>query len=62
MISLYGVQNQSGKIYFYGPLDQNDLDGTTLTSAQAWNALWNALNSAGVLVTMPYSAEVHSET
>jgi len=35
MISLYGVQNQSGKIYFYGPLDQNDLDGTTLTSAQA---------------------------
>src|SRR5258708_2940650 len=45
MISLYGWQYQRSLIYFPGPMDEYDLNNTTLTSSQAWNDLWTDLNN-----------------
>jgi hypothetical protein len=63
-ISQYGAQNQgsTGAIYFEGPLDQNDLDGSTYTSTQAWNQFTSDLTNDGVPASMSYSAEMHNET
>jgi len=62
MISQYGANNQSSAIYFEGPLDENDLDGTTYTSTQAWNQFTGDLTNAGVPSNMSFSAEIHNET
>jgi hypothetical protein len=62
-ISRYGAQYSQGPIYFEGPLDEYDLDNSTLTSSAAWNALTSDLNQyAATQPTedMPYSLEVHS--
>jgi hypothetical protein len=62
MISLYGAQFQGGKMGFFGPLDENDLAPSTLTSDQAWNALWNDLNShPETAEDMTYSGQIHAE-
>ena len=60
MISLYGAIYQGSKMGFYGPLDENDLDGFTFTSDQAWNSLWSGLNShPETAEDMLYSAQIH---
>jgi hypothetical protein len=62
MICLYGANDQSGPVYYEGPLDENDLDSSTATSTQAWDWLENDLNSySDCAQTMPYSLEVHDE-
>jgi hypothetical protein len=58
-ISQYSTNTQGMPMFFEGPLDENDLDGSTLTPRGAWNALWNNLNSAGVSPQMTYSAQIH---
>lgn len=62
MISLYGSQYQAARIYFAGPLDEYDLDNTTLTAPQAWSNLWNDINSnTATTDNMPFSFEIHNE-
>jgi len=62
MISLYGATYQGSKMGFLGPLDENDLDASTFTSAQSWNALWSGLNSRSQTAEgMSNSAQIHSE-
>lgn len=62
MISLYGAQYQSSTIYFQGPLDEYDLDNTTLTAPQAWSDMWNDLNSnSSTAISMFFSFEIHNE-
>lgn len=58
-ISVYARNSGLSMPTYEGPLDENDLDGNTFTSAQAWSAFWNALNSAGVTTYMSYSAQIH---
>lgn len=63
MISLYGAQHQSGRVYMQGPWDEYDLDTSTLTSTQAWNDLWTDLNNnSATTQSMPFSFQIHSET
>jgi len=65
MISQYGANSQAnsfGAILFEGPLDENDLDGSTYTSSQAWNQFTSDLTNAGVPSDMSFSAEIHHET
>jgi hypothetical protein len=64
MISLYGAQSQSnqGAVLMQGPWDEHDLDTTTLTSAQAWNALWTDLNNnSATAQDMPFAMEIQRE-
>jgi hypothetical protein len=64
MVCLYGVHSESsdGAVEYWGPLDENDLDSSTLTSTQAWDDLENDLNAnSSCAQTMPYSLEVHDE-
>ena len=58
-ISEYGAHYQGEEIFFEGPLDEHDLNTSTLTAAQAWTDMWNDNNSAGVGQTPPFSLEVH---
>jgi hypothetical protein len=62
MICLYGANHQTGEVFYQGPLDENDLDSSTYTSTQAWDALENDLNAySSCAQTMPYSLEIHDE-
>lgn len=64
MISLYGAQSQSsqGAVLMQGPWDEYDLDNSTLTSAQAWDALWTDLNNnSATAQSMPYAMEIQQE-
>ncbi|MGH2509560.1 MAG: hypothetical protein ACRDHZ_19455 [Ktedonobacteraceae bacterium] len=64
MISLYGAQAQSslGAVLMQGPWDEHDLDTTTLTSTQAWDALWTDLNNnAATAQDMPFAMEIQRE-
>ena len=62
MISLYGAQSQGARLYMQGPLDEYDLDTTTLTASQAWSYLWTNLNNnAATTDTPPYSLEIHND-
>lgn len=64
MISLYGSQSQSslGAVLMQGPWDEHDLDTTTLTSVQAWNALWTDLNNnSDTAQDMPFAMEIQRE-
>lgn len=64
MISLYGAQAQSsqGAVLMQGPWDEHDLDSTTLTSEQAWNALWTDLNNnSATAQDMPFAMEIQRE-
>jgi hypothetical protein len=64
MIDLEGVTHTSGgKILFYGPLDENDLNGGTYTASQAWGSLWTLVNRHSRTATnLIYSSEIHSAT
>jgi hypothetical protein len=60
MISRYGEQYQSHRIYFQGPMDEYDLNNTTLTSSQAWNDLWTDLNNnSATAANMSFSFQIH---
>lgn len=62
MISLYGAQHQSGRVFYQGPLDEYDLNTGTNTASAAWTQLWNALNAnSATAQTPPFSLEVHRE-
>jgi hypothetical protein len=62
-LSLYGADDQSGAIFFQGPLDQYDLDMTdNYTSTGAWDDLVNDLDAnSATAQTPPYSLEIHDE-
>lgn len=59
-ISLYATHYQS-PMSFEGPWDENDLQPSELTASQAWTDFSNALSTAGVNASMPYSLEIHCE-
>lgn len=62
MISLYGAQHQGGHIVIWGPWDEHDLDTSTFTATQAWDALWYAVNSrSSTAQNFGYSLEIHNE-
>ena len=63
-ISLYGYYSgPQGVIDFAGSLDENDLNGSTLTSSQAWTDLNGDLSQYSVLNrNMPRSLEEHDGT
>lgn len=63
-ISLYGYYSgPQGVIDFEGPLDENDLNGSTLTSSAAWTDLNGDLSQYSVLNSnMTRSLEVHDGT
>lgn len=62
MIDLYSVNHQGGRMTFEGPMDEYDLDNSTDTAAQAWDALWSALNShSSTAQNLFYSIEIHRE-
>ncbi|GHO87888.1 hypothetical protein [Dictyobacter formicarum] len=62
MISLYGAQSQGSAVQMQGPLDEYDLDTSTLTPAQAWSNLWTDLNNnSATAQNMPFSLEIHQE-
>jgi hypothetical protein len=60
MISLYGAQYQNAAVRMQGPMDEYDLDTSTFTPTQAWNALWNDLNSySATAQNMFFALEIH---
>jgi hypothetical protein len=62
MISLYGAKYQNSTVYIQGPMDEYDLDNSTLTSSQAWNDLWIDLNNNSATAQgMVYSLQIHNE-
>lgn len=64
MIDLYGVHHwpANGAMLFEGPMDEFDLDSSTDTAAQAWNALRSALEaSSSTDQQFFYSLEVHTQ-
>jgi len=62
MISLYGAQYRSAPVYMQGPMDEYDLDNTTLTASQAWNDLWTDLNNnSATAQSLSFSVEIHNE-
>ena len=64
MISLYGAQlgGTNNTVLMQGPWDEYDLDNSTLTSAQAWDALWTDLNNnSATAQNMPYALEIQQE-
>lgn len=62
MIDLYSVYHHGGRMTFWGPMDEHDLDGSTDTATQAWDALWNALHThTSTAQNLFYSIEIHRE-
>lgn len=62
MISLYGADHQSGAALYQAPLDEHDIDSSTLTPDEAWADLWNDLNAhSATKQTPPFSMEVRDE-
>lgn len=60
MIAKYSFYYKGSQQHFQGPMDQYDLDPTTFTSAQAWNALSGDINADGNTAhNMPYSVQIH---
>jgi hypothetical protein len=49
------ISDTYGPIDFWGPMDEYDLDSSTLTPAQAWSALCSSQ-------TCEYSLQIHEET
>ncbi|GCE19565.1 hypothetical protein KDK_33650 [Dictyobacter kobayashii] len=62
MISLYAAQSQGGAVQMQGPMDEYDLDTSSLTPRQAWSDLWTNLNyKSSTAQNMPFSLEIHQE-
>ncbi len=59
-IAQYSHYYKSSLMGFQGPMDQYDLDSSSFTSAAAWNALWNDVNSdPNTAVNFRFSLEIH---
>lgn len=60
-LSLYSAQNLGGPMFILGPMDEYDLDTTTLTSDGSWNALWTQLNNnSATAQNLNYSTEIQA--
>jgi hypothetical protein len=62
-ICLYGdVELSGGAIQFEGPLNEYDLDSSTLSAGSSWKDFWNDLSSGACAQTPPYEEEAVDET
>ncbi len=62
MIALYAATYRGSYMRFQGPLDEYDVNHSTLTSTAAWNYFWSDLNSrSSTAQNMLRSMEIHYE-
>ena len=60
-VSYESYYQQGGRLYFEGPLDEWPRNNSTYTSTQAWNNLWNTLNSyTQTAESMAFSTELQA--